>query len=193
MFTIVIPSLKTQVHYSVESSSSGAYGRYIKINSQQGVKLIEDCDSDSHGHDEVFSNKSSLTKSALWRAAKKEFSFLKTLESTGLVPKTYKLTPVYQSETSTWVPGIIMEHIEGKTLSVARGKEFKIGKKKVVLSKKERKAFQGTPNEKILDPIIKSFKNKGVSHNDLHDQNIIINKGVVKVIDFGMAHKVKAA
>ena len=150
----------------------GSCAFYIKQNSRRGIKIW-------------FKSKSkdliSLKKSYAWKNAKKEFSILKKLASSGLSPLPFDLVVVQSPDSQYLYPAIIMEHIESKTLSDC----FYHWPSQIYKFNEELYDAHSLSDE--LDNYLKDL---GIKHNDLHFGNILIAKKGIKIIDFNLSKNI---
>ena len=155
--------------------AKGAYSYYIKLSTKQGIKILY--------NKTLFLNISDLKQSGLWKGAVKEYNLLNKLADSNLCPKPIEVIPVFCETTQSYYPGLKMEHISGQALSWH-------------LSQNPNYSFKLNDSNYLAHELQRYLENKiqsyGIKHRDLHFGNILISKsGVVKVIDFGLAHKLK--
>ena len=155
--------------------TKGAYSYYIKLSPKMGIKILY--------NKTLFYNISDLKKSGLWKGAVKEYNLLNKIADFQLSPNPVEVIPVFCETTQSYFPGLKMEHISGKALSRYFAQD---PQKKYLLNNTQ---FLAHELQSKLDQQLKSY---GIQHRDLHFGNILISKtGIIKVIDFGLAHKLK--
>lgn len=152
--------------HTVKSNTSlgaGAYGSYIKLSDEFGVKVLRcymahSCDGLDVGNA---------------RIAKEFKAQRRANELCGsLVPKVYAIIPVEMD--GYWYPGILMEHVEGMPLGKWSEQQTKDVQKSREL---DRDGLRLT-----YDFMAKA----GVSKSDHHEFNVLVDKdGHYRVIDFG--------
>ena len=119
-------------------------------------------------------------ESVWWKTAEKELALMHRAYRSGFTPKPYGIVPVKNSEG--YVPGILMQHLRGKTLSTWLNCEPKTGEKLMRIHEERGYEYIGT----WLQAELLKY---GVDWSDNHEGNIIANispKGRVKLyaIDF---------
>ncbi len=134
--------------------SHGAFSSYYKYNDTQGIKVLY-----SDGHTTI----QCLRKSQVWRRATKENKLLrKCKERWYNIPQAFGVFPIKIGRH--YYPGIVMQHIYGKTLHDSHHSfEKKI---------------------EIINTVNMDLIERGIYHDDLHKGNIIVNNGTYYVIDF---------
>lgn len=151
--------------------SKGVYGRYFKISSRIGIKIL------GKGYKKF----SSVFKKYILNNAHLESMLLKKAELSGISPKFAKAIIV--SYQGLFYPGIKMEHINGKTL-------FEIDPyfdiKKNYVNKNGKLLKEHSKNStKVSLYLNNKLKKFGIKNRDIHLNNIIISKsGKIKIIDF---------
>lgn len=140
-----------------QASSGGCYGRYYKIDSKIGLKVLRGKGSGSIDK---------LLRSRQWREAKREAKLLELAQATGIVPKCYGVFIV--EKDGRFFAGIAMQHLGNTTLGESSISYWDIAE---------------DVNDK-LDSV-------GIAHGDLHDENMMVYRNKIYVIDFGLAYQVK--
>lgn len=174
-----VPALKKNISHFSENLE-GYYGQYINLKNGQGIKIIR---VEPSGCEQiVIKTKEKLLKSRTWKKAVRELSALKMLEGSKLTPKGYKVVAV-RCLKGFWYPGIIMDHIEGKGFSSA--KRCIIDGKTIIIDEDTLETDDLGVPKNISKLINQKFKPFGVKHLDLHEGNLLVEKGKLKVIDLG--------
>lgn len=151
-------SLKRSINLTgLSPNSGGAFSSYFQYNSTQGIKVLY-----SDGHKTI----KSLIKSKVWQRATKENTLLrKCKQRYNNIPKTYGVYPIKAG--LYYYPGIVMQHINGKTLHDAR-------------------QYNSKQRQDIINKIYHALEKRGILHLDLHRGNVMICKDTNNyyVIDF---------
>lgn len=166
--------------------ADGVNGEYWKINSKLGVKFLF-----AHYMDN-FDTLAKLKKSKYYKKVKNEFDMQSKVWEKYPHLTSQPIEIVFIQKEESWMAGIVMEHIRGKSLLDIMGIEeadwqyYDVSpcwvKGRLVKMKKSTKVPMVN---QMLDKYLRKAK---VNHRDLHWGNIIITpKKEIKVIDFGDA------
>jgi|SRR5581483_5141141 len=143
------------------STGGGNYGSYYQISARRGIKVL-----DGEGGC-VFDTQKEATQSDLYDEAKEEARLLrKARRKTNKVPTCYGVRLVKQD--GRYAVGIEMEHAKGRMLSEA--------------------CIDSSIAHKLAEDLENELRVNGISHGDLHWDNIMYYKGKVKAIDFSPGH-----
>lgn len=143
---------------------SGVFGKYFQITNKLGIKII------GRG----MKSKKNLLKSKKVFLIAKEATYLKLAEKSGISPKVHDV--VIARYKGKYYPGILMQHIKGKTAyNYDPYGEFKVTKAGVI-------STRGT--KRPIGFVKSKLKQCKIIHKDAHYNNMIVNKSSIKVIDF---------
>lgn len=143
---------------------SGVFGKYFQLSSKLGIKII------GRG----MKSKKNLLKSKNIFLAAKEATYLKLAEKSGISPKVHDV--VIARYKGKYYPGILMQHIKGKTVyNYDPTIDFKVTNHGVISSR-------GT--KRPIGFVKSKLKKCKIVHKDAHYNNMIVNKSSIKVIDF---------
>lgn len=172
---------------------SGVHSIYFKLNKSFGLKVIF---ATSYWYQQtkgikqlLCESKKQLLESPLWKEAKLEAKLMRMVQKSTYVPMAHRVIAIKDTRglwtydkgqvdntnigaiksKGFWFPAILMDHIEGETLS--------------------NLVFDGLFTEQEQDEIIKTLgdiiKQHGITMKDLHEENIIYDQySEPHVIDF---------
>lgn len=147
-------------------SSSGSFGTYFKVSRDVGVKLIRS----KYKHRTV----QGLKRSEVWGQAVDEAAALKQAEDSGFTPAFYELIPIKIGKF--YFAGLVMEHFDGQEYELARPWDEDMKSHSIL---------------KWISDAQKTLNRLGVSHNDIHSQNVLVLKnGRMVLVDFGVMNDV---
>lgn len=150
-------NLKRSINLTgLNSYSNGAFCSYYLYNATQGIKVFY-----SDGHKTI----KALRKSRVWKRATKENSTIKKCKLRYYyIPEAYGTYPIKIRDR--YYPGIVMQHIYGKTLSEMN--------------------YSDDIWKHIINVTTRALKYRGIQHDDLHKGNIIWNIDTKRyyVLDF---------
>lgn len=149
---------------------AGAYGRYIKLSSKYGAKILTSASGSSSDFDQCKTIKE-LKKSRVWKAARKEMECMikarSLISRKFLIPACYGIAPVKvtlqfpfchdeycfdeHKTINCWLPAIFVEHIEGKRLGDQRDY-----------------------TEDHVEKLEQFLYLHGIKNDDIHDENVMI-------------------
>lgn len=142
----------------------GSFGRYVKLSNSVGIKLIY-TNGKYEGENALrklkgFRSVAEAMRSWTWREANMEADILFQAQESGVVPICYGATVVMVG--SRYHIGILMQHLGGKPLSET--------------------SHYGEAD--VYEYLYEKLEECGVSHGDLHEDNIMVYRGKFYAVDF---------
>jgi len=138
-------------------SSGGANGVYFQLNNRKGIKTVQSY----NGEPEYFKTKREAQKSQWIDELELECKVQSEAyrRAPAVVCKPYGVKAIRLSQG--WVVGIEMEHLGRVTLEDS-GKNF----------------------DNVMFNLCEKLEKAGIYHHDLHENNVMVSKTRIKVIDF---------